>query len=66
MWISCWPRIRCIDWKSGWLAIGKTDLEKDADEANAKRLITTWGGFQEDYAARVLERVDKGLLYSPV
>lgn len=31
---------------------GKTDLEKDAYEANAKRLITTWGGFQEDYAAR--------------
>lgn len=55
MWISCWLRIRCIDWKSGWIwpAIGgKTDLEKDAYEANAKRLITTWGGFQEDYAAR--------------
>ena len=25
---------------------------KDAYEANAKRLITTWGGWQEDYAAR--------------
>lgn len=27
-------------------------LLKDAYEANAKRLITTWGGWQEDYAAR--------------
>lgn len=26
--------------------------EKMRNEANAKRLITTWGGFQEDYAAR--------------
>ena len=26
--------------------------EKDAYEANAKRLITSWGGIQEDYAAR--------------
>ena len=25
---------------------------KDAYEANAKRLITSWGGIQEDYAAR--------------
>ena len=30
----------------GWLSA------VDAYEANAKRLITTWGGFQEDYAAR--------------
>lgn len=27
-------------------------LEKDRRESNAKRLITTWGGWQEDYAAR--------------
>ena len=31
---------------------GTTPAEKDAYEINAKRLITTWGGFQEDYAAR--------------
>lgn len=29
------------------------DAEKMKYEADAKRLITTWGGFQEDYAARV-------------
>lgn len=31
---------------------GTTPAEKEGYEANAKRLITTWGGFQEDYAAR--------------
>lgn len=31
---------------------GTTLEEKNAYESNAKRLITTWGGFQEDYAAR--------------
>lgn len=31
---------------------GTTLQEKDAYEANAKRLITSWGGIQEDYAAR--------------
>ena len=31
---------------------GATIAEKDNYEADAKRLITTWGGFQEDYAAR--------------
>lgn len=31
---------------------GVTTVEKDSYEANAKRLITTWGGIQEDYAAR--------------
>ena len=39
-----------------WVALarnqGTNAKEKDAYEANAKRLITTWGGFQEDYAAR--------------
>lgn len=32
---------------------GKTTKEKDYYESNAKRLITTWGGAQEDYAARL-------------
>ena len=33
-------------------AIIYDDAKKDQYEANAKRLITTWGGWQEDYAAR--------------
>lgn len=31
---------------------GKSPEEKDSFEMNAKRLITTWGGIQNDYAAR--------------
>ena len=31
---------------------GADEAKKDQYEANAKRLITTWGGWQEDYAAR--------------
>ncbi|MEG1539512.1 MAG: alpha-N-acetylglucosaminidase [Muribaculaceae bacterium] len=31
---------------------GTTLTEKNSFEENAKRLITTWGGIQEDYAAR--------------
>ena len=42
-----------LDW---WLTYARgtegSQLEKDHREANAKRLITTWGGWQEDYAAR--------------
>ena len=41
---------------SPWVSLarshGKTSVEKDKYEADAKRLVTTWGGFQEDYAAR--------------
>ena len=33
-------------------AYGADQQQKDLYEANAKRLITTWGGWQEDYAAR--------------
>ena len=33
-------------------AYGQDDAQKNLYEANAKRLITTWGGWQEDYAAR--------------
>lgn len=32
---------------------GTTEREKDYYESNAKRLITTWGGAQADYAARM-------------
>ena len=46
------PLYRLEEWVDMARDWGKTDLEKDAYEANAKRLITTWGGFQEDYAAR--------------
>ena len=38
-----------------WIADARNEgssIEKDHREANAKRLITTWGGWQEDYAAR--------------
>lgn len=39
-----------------WIAYarncGHTEDEKNNYERNAKRLITTWGGIQEDYAAR--------------
>lgn len=39
-----------------WLSFARgadcSAVEQDAREANAKRLITTWGGWQEDYAAR--------------
>ena len=38
-----------VDYARGSAASGQ---RKDACEANAKRLVTTWGGFQEDYAAR--------------
>lgn len=33
-------------------AYGQDDVQKNLYESNAKRLITTWGGWQEDYAAR--------------
>ncbi len=41
---------------AGWVgyarAAASDHMVKDRYEANAKRIITTWGGFQEDYAAR--------------
>lgn len=40
-----------------WVALARKSADsteaQNAAEANAKRLITTWGGWQEDYAARV-------------
>lgn len=33
-------------------AYGQDEAQKKLYESNAKRLITTWGGWQEDYAAR--------------
>ena len=33
-------------------AYGQDEVQKNLYESNAKRLITTWGGWQEDYAAR--------------
>jgi len=46
------PLYRLEEWVELARNSGTTPAEKDAYEANAKRLITTWGGFQEDYAAR--------------
>jgi alpha-N-acetylglucosaminidase len=39
----------CVDYAR---AQGQDENQKNLYEANAKRLITTWGGWQEDYAAR--------------
>ena len=46
------PLYRLEEWVKQARNSGTTPEEKDAYEANAKRLITTWGGIQEDYAAR--------------
>ncbi|MBC8592801.1 alpha-N-acetylglucosaminidase C-terminal domain-containing protein [Oscillospiraceae bacterium N12] len=46
------PLYRLEEWVKLARNSGTTPEEKDAYEANAKRLITTWGGIQEDYAAR--------------
>jgi len=46
------PIYRLEEWVKYARNSGSTVAEKDAFEANAKRLITTWGGIQDDYAAR--------------
>ena len=46
------PLYRLEEWVELARNSGTTLQEKDAYEANAKRLITSWGGIQEDYAAR--------------
>ena len=46
------PLYRLEEWVDFARNSGATPQEKDAYEANAKRLITSWGGIQEDYAAR--------------
>ena len=46
------PLYRLEEWVELARNNGTTSEEKDKYESNAKRLITTWGGFQEDYAAR--------------
>ncbi len=46
------PIYRLEEWVNLARNSGTNAEEKDAYEANAKRLITTWGGIQEDYAAR--------------
>lgn len=47
------PTHRLEPWIESARFHGKTDEEMDFYESNAKRLITTWGGVQEDYAARI-------------
>lgn len=46
------PTMRLGNWVGYARNWGTNTLEKQQYEADAKRLITTWGGFQEDYAAR--------------
>ncbi len=50
--ISVHPRYQLgewVDYARGW---GNSPAQQTKYESNAKRLITTWGGWQEDYAAR--------------
>lgn len=47
------PNNRLQTWVDYARSHGKTEEEKNYYEANAKRLITTWGGVQNDYAARI-------------
>lgn len=46
------PLYRLSPWIKLARSHGGSTGQKDKYEADAKRLITTWGGFQEDYAAR--------------
>jgi len=47
------PTDRLQAWVDFARAKGKNKTTKDYYESNAKRLITTWGGVQNDYAARL-------------
>jgi alpha-N-acetylglucosaminidase len=47
------PNYRLINWVEMSRQHGISEEEKNHYEADAKRLITTWGGRQEDYASRV-------------
>jgi len=47
------PTNRLQPWVDFARKKGTSVAEKDYYESNAKRLITTWGGSQEDYAARL-------------
>ncbi len=51
--LECHPLYRLETWVNYAHKQAITPLKKKIYEADAKRLITTWGGFQEDYAARV-------------
>lgn len=46
------PTMQLQSWVDFARNMGKNEAQKNKYEADAKRLITTWGGFQEDYAAR--------------
>ncbi|MCM1502523.1 MAG: alpha-N-acetylglucosaminidase [Bacteroidales bacterium] len=46
------PDYRLSSWVSFAKAAGADAADAMRFESNAKRLITTWGGWQEDYAAR--------------
>ncbi len=51
--LSSHPDYRLTRWVDWADAAGATDEAKAKYAANAKRLIATWGGVQEDYAARM-------------
>ncbi len=46
------PTMQLQSWVNHARNMGSTKELKDKYETDAKRLITVWGGFQEDYAAR--------------
>ncbi|WP_127129600.1 alpha-N-acetylglucosaminidase [Pseudoflavitalea rhizosphaerae] len=47
------PMNRLQNWIDYARLHGNNEKDKNYYESNAKRLITTWGGFQDDYAARI-------------
>lgn len=47
------PSYRLQSWVDFARNQGTTPEEKNHYESNAKRLITTWGGYQDDYSARL-------------
>jgi len=47
------PSYRLETWVNYARKQGTISEEKMKYESNAKRLITTWGGFQADYSARI-------------
>lgn len=47
------PTDRLLPWIDFARSHGNTLKDKDYYESNAKRLITSWGGIQSDYAARL-------------
>lgn len=47
------PTLKMETWIADARRWGETEAEKNAYESNAKRLITTWGGWVDEYSARL-------------